>query len=55
MTQLTEWLRLMLEEIARKHDDSGRVAAERALRAAEGTPAGQEHGRESTVDPAVVR
>ena len=35
MAELTEWLRLMLDEIGRKADDSKRAAAEQAQREAE--------------------
>lgn len=35
MNKLTEWLDLMLGEIARKQDEAARAAAERALREAE--------------------
>jgi hypothetical protein len=32
MTKLSEWLDIMLGEIARKQDDAARAAAEQALR-----------------------
>ncbi len=35
MSKLTEWLDLMLGEIARKQDDAARAAAEEALRETE--------------------
>ena len=35
MAALTEWLNLMLAEIARKHEDAERARAEEAQRAAE--------------------
>lgn len=43
MAKLTEWLRIMLEEIARKHDEAARAAAEKKQREAQGT-AGRQAG-----------
>ncbi|HEY7995865.1 MAG TPA: hypothetical protein VIE14_03320 [Steroidobacteraceae bacterium] len=48
MNVLSEWLQLMLAEIARKQDDSERARAEEARRAAEQqppTPGSAEQGR----------
>ena len=48
MNPLSEWLQLMLAEIARKQDDSERARAEEARRAAEQqspTPGGAEQPR----------
>jgi hypothetical protein len=48
MNALSEWLQLMLAEIARKQDDSERARAEEARRAAEqqsSTPGSAEQGR----------
>ncbi len=41
MAALTEWLQLMLAEIARKREDVEQARAEEARRAAEVTPSAQ--------------
>jgi hypothetical protein len=41
MAVLTEWLQLMLAEIARKRDDLEQARAEEARRAAEESPSSQ--------------
>lgn len=35
MAQLSEWLRIMLDEIARKRDEAARAAVEQKLREAQ--------------------
>lgn len=37
MAKLSEWLRIMLAEIARKQDEAARAAAEQKQREAQGT------------------
>jgi hypothetical protein len=39
MAKLSEWLKIMLGEIARKQDEAARAAAEQAQRASGETPA----------------
>jgi hypothetical protein len=41
MAQLSEWLRIMLEEIARKQDEAARLALEQKQREAESAAAPQ--------------
>ncbi|HUL18721.1 MAG TPA: hypothetical protein VLV29_05580 [Steroidobacteraceae bacterium] len=52
MSALSEWLQLMLAEIARKQDDSERARAEEARRAAEqhATPGGAPLGSATGVE-----
>ncbi len=39
MAELSEWLKIMLGEVARKHDDQTRAAAEQQARSKESSPA----------------
>ncbi|MEJ0098947.1 MAG: hypothetical protein WDO12_04070 [Pseudomonadota bacterium] len=41
MAQLSEWLRIMLEEIARKQDEASRALLEQKQREAQAGAAGQ--------------
>jgi hypothetical protein len=41
MAQLSEWLRIMLEEIARKQEEAARAALEQKQREAQAAAAGQ--------------
>jgi hypothetical protein len=41
MAQLSEWLRIMLEEIARKQDEAARAALEQQQRESQARMAGQ--------------
>jgi len=47
---MTEWLRIMLGEVARKQDDAARAAAEHALRQQGAAPAAR--ARPATGKPA---
>jgi len=48
---ITEWLRVMLDEIARKRQDAERAAAEARARAEEARTPGREREREMGQQP----
>jgi hypothetical protein len=51
MAALTEWLQLMLAEIARKREDLEQARAEEARRASEAPPAGGDASRSDPPPP----
>jgi hypothetical protein len=48
MPQLSEWLKVMLSEIARKRDDAERAHEEEALRSSEETRTGEVGKKDDT-------